>query len=340
MVEALELSGGERVLEIGTGLGYQAAVLGALSREVYSIERLSDLAVRARDNLRAAGVDNVVVVAGDGTLGLPAHAPYDAIVVAAAAPVVPPALAEQLKEGGRLVQPVGPGGNEIVVKYRKRGMTLVWEANVVGACFVPLIAGPAGGLQEADFNLLVSVHPFAPGRARREIVARLRGLTDTAPGEIQSLARGILAIRVAIDPREVVRRLRALCERRPDAFRYTLKWVPVDGWARPELAAMREAVAQLRRRIGPNETWRMTVERRTHRTGLDPGQVTRSLAELIDARVNLRRPDKIVLVQLFDDWAAFSVVAPDETFSVVKMLTARPAPVLAPPPPAGDTHGG
>jgi protein-L-isoaspartate(D-aspartate) O-methyltransferase len=86
MVEALELSGEERVLEIGTGLGYQAAILGTLSREVYSMERLGDLAARARDNLRAAGLDNVVVIVGDGTLGLPGHAPYDAIVVAAAAP--------------------------------------------------------------------------------------------------------------------------------------------------------------------------------------------------------------------------------------------------------------
>jgi protein-L-isoaspartate(D-aspartate) O-methyltransferase len=100
MVAALELSGDERVLEIGTGLGYQAAILGALSREVYSIERLPDLAAHARDNLRAAGLDNVVVLVGDGTLGLPAHAPYDAIVVAAAAPVIPPTLVEQLREAG------------------------------------------------------------------------------------------------------------------------------------------------------------------------------------------------------------------------------------------------
>jgi len=139
MVDALELSGDERVLEIGTGLGFQAAILGALSREVYSVERLHDLAARARENLRAAGLKNVAVVVGDGALGLPEHAPYDAIVVAAAAPIVPPALVEQLTEGGRLVQPMGPGGDEIVTKFRKRGGRLAREATVVGARFVPLI---------------------------------------------------------------------------------------------------------------------------------------------------------------------------------------------------------
>jgi protein-L-isoaspartate(D-aspartate) O-methyltransferase len=144
MVEALELSGDQRVLEIGTGLGYQAAILGRLAREVYTLERWRDLAAQARANLKAAGCENVVVHTGDGTLGLPAHAPYDAIVVAAAAPVVPPALVDQLREGGRLVQPMGPGGNEIVAKFRKRGGRLAREASVVGARFVPLIAGPAG----------------------------------------------------------------------------------------------------------------------------------------------------------------------------------------------------
>jgi tRNA acetyltransferase TAN1 len=237
------------------------------------------------------------------------------------------------------VQPMGPGGNEIVVKFRKRGVGLAWEANIVGARFVPLVAGPAGELGEPEFNLLVSAQPFALGRARREIATRLRTLTGVAPEVMQTLACGILAVRVTIDPREVVQRLRVLCERRPSAFRYTLKWVPVDRWARPELPALREAVTQLRRRIGPNETWRMTVERRTDTTGLDPGQVIRSLAELIDARVDLGHPDKIVLVQLFDDWVSSSVVAPRETFSLVKTLAAQPARVL-PPPPGSERRSG
>jgi protein-L-isoaspartate(D-aspartate) O-methyltransferase len=144
MVEALELSGDEHVLEIGTGLGYQAAILGTLARTVYSIERLADLAARARDNLKAAGIDNVVVLVGDGALGLSSHAPYHAIIVSAASPSVPPALVDQLAEDGRLVQPMGRGGDEIVTKFRKRGGRLVEQGEVVLARFVPLIVGTPG----------------------------------------------------------------------------------------------------------------------------------------------------------------------------------------------------
>jgi protein-L-isoaspartate(D-aspartate) O-methyltransferase len=326
MVEALELSGDERVLEVGTGLGYQAAVLGTLAREVYTIERLPDLAARARDNLRSAGLANVAVVAGDGTRGLPDHAPYDAIVVAAAAPEVPPALIEQLREGGRLVQPIGPGGDEIVAGFRKRGGRLVRDADVAGARFVPLVAGAVVDLPEPDFNLLVSTLPLAAGRARREVVARVRAVTGAAPEAAQALARGILAVKVRPDPRQVVQRLRALCERDPRAFRATLRWVPVDRWTRPELPAMRAAVAELRSRIRPGETWRMTVERRTATPRPDPGGVIRELADLVDARVDPSHPDKILLVQLFGDRVALSVVAPGETFSVDKVLAAPPPP--------------
>jgi protein-L-isoaspartate(D-aspartate) O-methyltransferase len=323
MVEALELSGDERVLEIGTGLGYQAAILGALARQVYSIERLPDLAVRARANLQTAGCGNVVVVTGDGTHGLAAHAPYDAIIVAAAAPMVPAALVEQLSEGGRLVQPMGPGGNEIVVRFRKRGGRLVRDATVVPARFVPLIADRVGDVVAPDFNLLVSTLPLAPGAARREVIALLRTLTGVAPDVMAFLARGMVAVKVALDPRELVQRLHALGERDPGVFRFTLKWVPIDRWARRDIPAMKEALTHLRSRIGPNETWRMTVERRTETTRLDRTEVIRSLAKLIDAKVDLANPDKVVLVQAFDDWVAFSIVAPREMFSVVK---ARSAP--------------
>jgi protein-L-isoaspartate(D-aspartate) O-methyltransferase len=144
MVEALDLSGGENVLEIGTGLGYQAAILGTLARTVYSIERLPDLVARARDNLQEAGFDNVFVLLGDGALGLASHAPYDAIVVSAASPSIPPALVEQLADDGRLVQPMGRGGDEIVTKFRKRRGTLIRSGDVVRARFVPLIVGAPG----------------------------------------------------------------------------------------------------------------------------------------------------------------------------------------------------
>ena len=105
--EALQLRGGERVLDVGTGSGYQAAVLAELAASVFTIERIPELAEAARANLAAAGATGVEVRVGDGTLGLPEEAPFDAIAVAAAAPALPESLYEQLKPRGRLVVPVG-----------------------------------------------------------------------------------------------------------------------------------------------------------------------------------------------------------------------------------------
>ena len=139
MIAGLRLSGTERLLEVGTGLGFQTALLAQLAGEVLSIERFADLAEAARANLAAAGIEGVTVVVGDGTLGVPDAAPFDAIVVSAAAPEVPSPLADQLAEGGRLVHPVGPGGAEIVVAFRKEGGRLVEDARLVPAHFVPLI---------------------------------------------------------------------------------------------------------------------------------------------------------------------------------------------------------
>jgi protein-L-isoaspartate(D-aspartate) O-methyltransferase len=139
MVAALGLTGGERVLEVGTGLGFQTAILARLARRVVSVERFADLATQARANLAAAGVGGVTVVVGDGTLGVPEHAPYQAIVVAAAAPRVPGPLVEQLADGGRLVHPVGPGGREDVTCFSKQADRLVAEARLVAARFVPLV---------------------------------------------------------------------------------------------------------------------------------------------------------------------------------------------------------
>ena len=107
IAEELGLDGDEQVLDVGTGSGYQAAVLAELADEVHTIERIPELAEQARANLAAAGYDNVVVHVGDGSRGLPDHAPYDAIAVAAAAPSFPQALYDQLRTGGRLVVPVG-----------------------------------------------------------------------------------------------------------------------------------------------------------------------------------------------------------------------------------------
>jgi protein-L-isoaspartate(D-aspartate) O-methyltransferase len=136
MIEALMLERDERMLEIGTGYGWQTALLARLAREVFSVERFADLAETARAAL--ADRENVTVVVGDGSVGLPEHAPFDAILVAAAYTSVPAPLAEQLAEGGRLVQPIGPGGAEDVFLFEKRGGALHRVRWISGAHFVRL----------------------------------------------------------------------------------------------------------------------------------------------------------------------------------------------------------
>jgi protein-L-isoaspartate(D-aspartate) O-methyltransferase len=136
MVEALALDADVRVLEVGTGYGWQTALLARLAGHVFSVERFADLAETARRHL--AGYENVTVVVRDGSAGLPAHAPFDAILVSAAFPRVPEPLEEQLAEGGRLVQPLGPGGAEDVVLFEKRDGELRRIRSVSGAHFVRL----------------------------------------------------------------------------------------------------------------------------------------------------------------------------------------------------------
>ena len=138
MVAALELSPSDRVLEIGTGFGWQTALLARLAVEVWSIERWEDIARVARRQLEHHGVENATVIVGDGSTGIPEHAPYDAILVAAAFPRVPAPLAEQLADHGRLVQPIGLGGAEEVVLFEKRGRILARRRRVTLAHFVRL----------------------------------------------------------------------------------------------------------------------------------------------------------------------------------------------------------
>jgi protein-L-isoaspartate(D-aspartate) O-methyltransferase len=147
MVEALGLGGGERVLEVGTGHGWQTALLARLARRVSSVERHRDLAETARANLARNGVSNTMVVVGDGSRGLPEAAPFDAILVAAPFPRVPKLLAGQLAEGGRLVQPVGPGGSEEVILFERAAGRLVSRRTVADARFVRLVG--AQGFAEA-----------------------------------------------------------------------------------------------------------------------------------------------------------------------------------------------
>ncbi len=137
-LEVLSLTGRERVLEIGTGSGYQTALLAMLCDGVFSVERIPALAQRARQALEASGIRNVTVLVGDGTLGWRPFAPYDAILVAAASPEIPAPLVEQLAPGGRMVIPLGDRANQTLILARREGDELR-STTVADVRFVPLL---------------------------------------------------------------------------------------------------------------------------------------------------------------------------------------------------------
>jgi protein-L-isoaspartate(D-aspartate) O-methyltransferase len=137
-LELLRLTGRERVLEIGTGSGYQTVLLSHLAEQVFSVERVSPLLDRARVSIRASGARNISVLVGDGTLGWREYAPYDAILVTAAAPQVPAPLVEQLAQGGRMLIPLGGRDEQTLVVLTRRGVDLA-RRDIGPARFVPLV---------------------------------------------------------------------------------------------------------------------------------------------------------------------------------------------------------
>ncbi|MBF0329617.1 MAG: protein-L-isoaspartate(D-aspartate) O-methyltransferase [Nitrospirae bacterium] len=138
MTELLGLAGDEKVLEIGTGSGYQAALLAALAKEVHTIERIAALSERAADKFRELGIENISTHIGDGTLGLAEYAPFDRIIITAATPEIPAPLLGQLKDGGFIVVPVGERFSQTLIKGTKTDKMLLKEYHT--ACvFVPLI---------------------------------------------------------------------------------------------------------------------------------------------------------------------------------------------------------
>ena len=139
MAEAARLEPGDRVLEVGAGSGYAAAILGRIAGRVHAIERHPALARLAQDRMAALGYDNVEIRAGDGSLGLPEEAPFDAILVAAGGPAVPETLKRQLAIGGRLVIPVGACGAQTLCKVTRRGEDRFIEERLGAVMFVPLI---------------------------------------------------------------------------------------------------------------------------------------------------------------------------------------------------------
>ena len=147
MTEALELSGHERVLEVGTGSGYQSSILAELCSKVYSVERIKSLADRAIRRLDELGYYNILVRVGDGSLGWSEEAPFDAVLVAAAAPTVPETLLTQLGVGGRLVMPVGDAYSQVLRKAVRREEGICWT-DLGGCVFVKLIGDRAWAVDE------------------------------------------------------------------------------------------------------------------------------------------------------------------------------------------------
>jgi protein-L-isoaspartate(D-aspartate) O-methyltransferase len=138
MIEGLRLTGDDHVLEVGTGLGFQTALLATLAADVVTIERWPDMVEQARRNLTRHGISNVRLLVGDGSLGVPELAPFDGIVVSAAYPEVPQPLVEQLRVGRRLVQPMGEGGNDVVVAFERTADGLELREELTPARFVRL----------------------------------------------------------------------------------------------------------------------------------------------------------------------------------------------------------
>jgi protein-L-isoaspartate(D-aspartate) O-methyltransferase len=144
MTEQLDVGREHRVLEIGTGSGYQTAVLSRLAREIVSIERYRTLAEAARNRIKTLGYANVVLIVGDGLAGAPEHAPFDRIIVTAAAEEMPNGLVDQLANGGKMLLPLGPrDGNQHIVKLTKSAGGEVGRENLIAVRFVPLLPGKA-----------------------------------------------------------------------------------------------------------------------------------------------------------------------------------------------------
>lgn len=138
MTESLDLKGTEKVLEIGTGSGYQAAILAQLSAEVFSIERFESLAKKAAETMSKLGYDNIKIRVGDGTLGWPQEGPFDRIIITAASPRIPLPLSEQLSEGGKIILPLGTELGQVLTLAEKKNAKLE-SRQICGCVFVPLV---------------------------------------------------------------------------------------------------------------------------------------------------------------------------------------------------------
>jgi len=173
--------------------------------------------------------------------------------------------------------------------------------------------------QVYDFNLLVSCSWGDYREAKKEIIQILKRLNDDEPFVKSTIAQGIVGVRTRLDPREVINGLRRLFKADPLILQHTLKWVPIDLWTRSDMNSMKEGVVELRNGIYAGEKWRMTVEKRRY-TRHHRIEIIRELADLIDEKVDLENPDKILLIEILGGYAGISVLKPQEIFSAVKIL--------------------
>jgi len=170
-----------------------------------------------------------------------------------------------------------------------------------------------------EFNLLVSCLWGAHRMAKEEILRVLRTLDDENPLVKRTVAKGIIGVKTSLDPREVIHKLRRMFNKDPFTLQQTTKWVPVDLWTHSDINSMREAVEALRNKIRAGEKWRMIVEKRRY-TQHHKIEIIKELAELIDEKVDLENPDKILRVEIIGKYAGFSILAPQDIFSVSKAL--------------------
>ncbi|UCE15740.1 MAG: THUMP domain-containing protein [Candidatus Bathyarchaeota archaeon] len=170
-----------------------------------------------------------------------------------------------------------------------------------------------------DFNLLVSCSWGAYRKAKEEVLSILETLGDEKPIVRCTIAEGIIGVKTRLDSKVVIRELRTLFDKGPSIIQQTLKWVPVDLWTYADMDSMKEAVTELKNKIQVGERWRMTVERRRY-TRYHKIDIVRELAELIDEKVDLENPDKILRIDIIGKYAGISVLTPKDVFSVEKLL--------------------
>lgn len=170
---------------------------------------------------------------------------------------------------------------------------------------------------EYDFNLLVSCPWGRSAEAKAEISRILADIGDRHPRIQMTLARGIIGVKTSFNPRSVIQGLRVLFEKDSSSIQHTLKWVPIDLWTESDIESIKKGISTLRGMIDRIETWRMTVEKRRY-TGLHKIDIIRQAAELIDQRVDLENPSKIVRIDIIGRYAGISVLKPDETFSTTR----------------------